>query len=68
MTLHNVIIYIKSVLNEDKKQYYYKIFLGKCSYHLAKKESQNFVHSKIIVRFGERKISKEKFYAAKRPI
>ena len=29
LTLHNVIIYIKSVLNEDKNHYYYKIFLEK---------------------------------------
>ena len=36
LTLHNVIILIKSVLNKDKKHYYYKIFLEKCSYQLAK--------------------------------
>ena len=32
LTLHNVIILIKSVLNKDKNHYYYKIFLKKCSY------------------------------------
>ena len=37
LTLHNVIILIKSVLNKDKNHYYYKIFLEKCSYQLAKK-------------------------------
>ena len=37
LTLHNVIILIKSVLNRDKNHYYCKIFLEKCSYHLAKK-------------------------------
>ena len=37
LTLHNVIIHIKSVLNKDKNPYYYKIFLEKCSYQLAKK-------------------------------
>ena len=26
LTLHNVIIHIKSVLNKDKNHYYYKIF------------------------------------------
>ena len=36
-TLHNVITHIKSVLNKDKNHYYYKIFLEKCSYQLAKK-------------------------------
>ena len=35
-TLHNVIIHIKSVLNKDKNHYYYKIFVEKCSYRLAK--------------------------------
>ena len=37
LTLHNVIIHIKSVLNKDKNHYCYKIFLEKCSYQLAKK-------------------------------
>ena len=37
LTWHNVIILIKSVLNKDKNHYYYKIFLEKCSYQLAKK-------------------------------
>ena len=37
LTLHNVIIHIKSVLNKDKNHYYYKIILEKCSYQLAKK-------------------------------
>ena len=35
LTLHNVIILIKSVLNKD--YYYYKIILEKCSYQIAKK-------------------------------
>ena len=37
LTLHNVIILIKSVLNKDKNHCYYKIFLEKCSYQLARK-------------------------------
>ena len=37
LTLHNVTILIKSVLNKDKNYYYYNIFLEKCSYQLAKK-------------------------------
>ena len=37
LTLHNVIIHIKSVLNKDKNHYHYKIFLEKCSYQLVKK-------------------------------
>ena len=37
LTLHNVITNIKSVLNKDKNHYYYKIFIEKCSYQLAKK-------------------------------
>ena len=37
LTLHNVIIFIKSVLNKDEN-HYYEIFLGKISYQLAKKE------------------------------
>ena len=37
LILHNVIIPIKSVLNKEKNQSYYNIFLEKCSYQLAKK-------------------------------
>ena len=37
LTLHNVIILTKSVLNEDKNHYHYNIFLEKFSYQLAKK-------------------------------
>ena len=36
LTLHSVIIHIKSVLNKDKNHYYCKIILEKCSYQLAK--------------------------------
>ena len=35
LTLHNVAIHIKLVLNKDKNHCYYKIFLEKCSYQLA---------------------------------
>ena len=68
LTLHNVIIHIKSVLNKDKNYYYYNIFLEKCSNQLAKKSSQIFFHSITMVRFGEKEIVKEMFYDAKRPI
>ena len=37
MTLHNVIILIKSVLNNDQIHYCFNIFLEKCSYQLARK-------------------------------
>ena len=37
LTLDNVIIVIKTVLNKDKNHYCYKIFLEKCLYQLAKK-------------------------------
>ena len=37
LTLHSVIIHIKSVINEAKNHYYYKVFLEKCSYQLGKK-------------------------------
>ena len=32
LTFHNVIILIKSVVNKKKDEYYYNIFLEKCSY------------------------------------
>ena len=37
LALYNVMILIKSVLDKDRNHYYYKIFLEKCSYQLAKK-------------------------------
>ena len=36
LTLHYVIILNKSILNKDKNQYHYNIFLEKCSCQLAK--------------------------------
>ena len=64
LALHNVIIHIKSIPNEDKGHYHYKIFLEKRSYQLAKKYSLFFFYSIIMLRFGETKIAREKFYAA----
>ena len=37
LTMHNVVILIKSVFNKNQNHYYYNIFLEKCSYHLALK-------------------------------
>ena len=37
LTLHNLIIFIKSVLNKYQNHYCYNILLKKCSYQLAKK-------------------------------
>ena len=47
LTSHNVIILIKSILNEDKNHYYCKIFLEKCSYQLAKKLIETKTNLKI---------------------
>ena len=35
LTLQNVLIHIRSVLNKDKNHYYYKIILKNCSYQFA---------------------------------
>ena len=45
LTLYNVIILIKLVLNIDKNHCCYKIFLEKCSYTLAKNNHKNYFHS-----------------------
>ena len=37
ITFHNVKILIKSVLNKDKNNYYYSIFLEKASFELPQK-------------------------------
>ena len=36
LSLHNVIIIIKTVFNKDQNPHYYNIFLEKCSYQLPK--------------------------------
>lgn len=36
LTLYNLFIHIKSVLNIDQNHYYYKIVLENCLYQLAK--------------------------------
>ena len=66
LTLHNVIILIKSVLNKDKIHYYYRIFVKKCLYQLVKKKLQIFFDSIIILRFAEAKMAQVKFYSAKK--
>ena len=69
LTFHNIIMIIQSVLNKDKNGYYYNIFLGKCLYQLAKKNNnKNFIYSIILLRFGETNVTREKFYAAKKPM
>ena len=37
LTLHNVIIHIKSVFKKNQNHYYYNIFFEKCSFQLPKK-------------------------------
>ena len=37
LTVHNVIILVTSVLNNDQNHFSYNIFLEKCLYQLAKK-------------------------------
>ena len=37
LTLRNVVILIKSILNTNQNYYYSNIFIEKCSYQLAKK-------------------------------
>ena len=66
LTLPNVIILIKLVLNKDQNHQYYSIFLEKYSYHLAKEIMIIFFDSIIMVRFGETKVAKDKFYGAKK--
>ena len=68
LTLHNAIILIKSVLNNNKSHYCYKMFLEKCLHQLAKKESHKFFRNIIMLKFEETKVTREKFYATKKPI
>ena len=65
LTLHHLVILVKSDLNKDKNRYYHKIFLEKFSYQLAKKNRKHFIHRMIMLRFGKTKVTKENFYAAK---
>ena len=40
----------------------------RCSYQVVKKLSEHFVCSLIMLRFREKKVTKESFYAAKNPL
>ena len=42
LILNYIIIHIKWVLNKNKNYYFYKIFLGKCFYQLAKTNHKFF--------------------------
>ena len=48
LTLHTVIIHIKSVLNKDQHHQYYNKFLEKCLYHRTKKNDKIFGTKKQI--------------------
>ena len=65
LTLHNVIIHVKSVPNKD--QYHdYNIFLEKCFCQLASKQGQIFFDRIIMLRVGKIKSAKETFYGPKK--
>ena len=66
LTLHNVVILIKSVFNKDQNHYFYYIFFEKCSYQLSQNRWQMFFDTIIMLRSGEKKVAKEEFYVAKK--
>ena len=41
LNMCNFVIFIKSAFNKNRNQYYYKMFLEKCAYQLAKKDNDN---------------------------
>ena len=66
--MHNVIMFIKSVLNENKNYYYYKIFLEKSLYKFGKKVmTTKFFDSIIMLIFEKIQVAKE-FYGTKKLI
>ena len=66
--MHNVIMFIKLVLNENKNYYYYKIFLEKSLYKFAKKVmTTKFFDSIIMLIFEKIQVAKE-FYGTKKLI
>ena len=64
LTLHNVIILIKSVLNKDQNHYYYEIFLENVRISYLKNNDRNAFDSIIMLRFGDIKTAKKEFYVA----
>ena len=44
LTIHNVIILIPSIFNKDKNNYYYNIFLEKCSYQLPRDNDNKYFY------------------------
>ena len=66
--MHNVIMFIKSVLNENKNYYYYKIFLEKSLYKFSKNAmTTKFFDSIIMLIFEKIQVAKE-FYGTKKLI
>ena len=64
LTLHDVVIHIKSGFNEDQNLHYYDIFLEKCSYQLVKK---NIFFDNIMMRFDWTIEQKKNFMVQKTP-
>ena len=66
LTLHNVTINVKPVLNRDQNHFYYNIFLEKCLYQLAKKWCQKHFWYYNNVEIWPDKTSKRKFLWCKK--
>ena len=68
LTLDNVIIRIKSVLNKDKVTTAIIYFQKNARINYLKNNNKTFFCSIIMLRSGETKVTKERFYATKKPI
>ena len=68
LTLHYVKILIKSVLNKVQNHYDDYISQKNVRINQLKSNDKNVFDSIIMLRFGEAKVAKEKFYGAIKPI
>ena len=59
MTFHNVIILIKLVLNKDKNNYYYNIFLEKASHEFMNLKKNKFTNKEEGIDINKTSTSKE---------
>ena len=66
--MHNVTILIKSVLIKIKITTTVRYFWENACIGWLKINHKNSFHSIILLRFGETKVTREKFYAAKKPL
>ena len=68
LNLHNIMMLIKSVVNQNQNHSHYNILLKNVLINQLKNDNKNIFDSTIMLRFSQTKVTKEKCFSAKKTI